>query len=99
MGREHAMQANEMESGRGDECRYTLQEYQRRHDEMGGAIAIRGFELDHDLAGSGAAQAFVAQGRARDIPTQAFEFLPLVGGHTVCRQIRSPRRTQPPPHD
>jgi len=46
---------------------------------MGGAIAVRAFELKHDLTGWCTAQAFVAQGRARDIPTQAFEFLSLVG--------------------
>ena len=40
---------------------------------------VRGFELEHNLAGRGAAEAFVAEGGARDIPTQAFEFLPLLG--------------------
>ncbi len=46
---------------------------------MGGAIAIRGFELEHDLAGPGAAEPFVAEGRTRDGATEAFKFLPLMG--------------------
>ena len=46
---------------------------------MSGAIAIRGFELEDDLAGPGAAEPFVAEGRTRDVATEAFEFLPLLG--------------------
>ena len=46
---------------------------------MSGAIAIRGFELKDDLAGLGAAQAFVAEGQTRDVATEAFELLPLLG--------------------
>ncbi len=60
-----------------------MEEFQRGHDEMSGAIAIRGFELEHNLAGRGTAQAFVAEGGARNVPTQAFEFLPLLGA-TLC---------------
>jgi len=77
------MEANEMKPGPRNEGGQALEEFQRGHDEMSGAIGIRGFELKDDLAGSGAAQAFVAQGRARDIPTQAFEFLSLMGA-TLC---------------
>ncbi len=80
--REHAMEANEMEPGPWDESRQVLQEFQRAHHEMGGSIAIRRFELEDDLAGRGAAQPFVAQGRAGDVATEAFEGLPLVGSTT-----------------
>ena len=73
------MEANEMKPGTRDERREALEEFQRRHDEMGGAIAIRGFELEDDLAGPGAAEPFVAQGRTCDVAAQAFEFLPLLG--------------------
>ena len=76
--REHAMEANEMEPGTRDAGREALQEFQRGHHQMGGTIAVRGFELEDDLAGRGAAQAFVAQGRARDVATQPFEFLSLM---------------------
>ena len=34
-------------------------------------IAIRGFELEHHLAGPGAGEPFVAQGRARDVVAKA----------------------------
>ncbi len=77
------MEPNEMEPGARTEGRQALQEFQRGHDEMGGAIPVRGFELEHNLAGRGAPQAFVAEGGARNVPTQAFEFLPLLGA-TLC---------------
>ena len=54
VGREHAMEANEMEPGTRDECGQALQEFQRAHHEMGGSIAVRRFELEDDLAGPGA---------------------------------------------
>ena len=50
---------------------------------MGGAIAIRGFELEDDFAGRGTAQAFVAQGGTGDVATQPFEFLSLTRA-TLC---------------
>ncbi len=46
---------------------------------MSGAISVRGCELQHDLAGPGAAEPFVAEGRPRDVATQPFEFLSLLG--------------------
>ncbi len=77
------METNEMEPGARDERREALEKFQRGHHQMGGAIAIRGFELEHNLVGRGAAQACVAEGGARNVPTQAFEFLPLLGA-TLC---------------
>ena len=76
------MEANEMEPGTWDECGQALQEFQRGHDEMGRAIAVRGFELEDDLAGRGPAKAFVAQGRARDVTAQPFEGVPLMRAQT-----------------
>ena len=61
MGREHAMEANEMEPGTRNEGGEAVQEFQRAHHEMGGAIAIGSLELHHDLAGRGAAHPFVPQ--------------------------------------
>ena len=78
VGRQYTMEENEMESGTWDEGGQALQEFQRGHHEVGGAIAVRGFELEDDLAGRGAAQAFVAQGRARDVATHSFKFLSLM---------------------
>ena len=83
MGREHPMKTNKMESGPGHKGGQALQEFQGRHDDMGGPIAIRRFELQDDLAGRGGAQPFVPQGRPSDIATEAFEGRPLMGpaGH------------------
>jgi len=82
------MEANEMEPGTRDEGGQALQEFQRAHHQMDGSIAVRGFELKDDLAGWGAAQAFVAQGRARDVATQPFEFLPLMGA-AICLRMEA----------
>jgi len=83
VGRQHAMEANEMKPGARDEGRQALQEFQRAHDEMSGAIAIGSLELQHDLAGWGTAQSFVAQGGACNVATEPFEGLPLMGT-TLC---------------
>ena len=90
------MEANEMEPQPRNEGGQALEEFQRGHDEMGGAIAIRGFELKDDLAGRGAAQAFVAQGRARDVAAQAFELLPLVGATAGVGMETEPLSTHTP---
>ncbi len=42
---------------------------------LGGPIAIRGFELEGDLAGRGAAQAFVAKGRVGDVAPEVCEWV------------------------
>ncbi len=77
------MKANEMEPGPWDESRQALQEFQGRHDDMRGPIAVWGFELKHDLASRGAAQPFVAEGGTGDVATETFEGGPLMGaaGH------------------
>ena len=49
------MEANEMESRTRDERGQALEEFQRGHDKMGGAITVRGFELKDDVAGLSAA--------------------------------------------
>ena len=56
---------------------------------MGGAIAIRGFELKHDLAGPGAAEPFVAEGRTRDVATEAVTALPSTFFATLRRPVPS----------
>ncbi len=40
VGCQHAMDANEREPGTWDECGQALQEFQRGHHQMGGAIAV-----------------------------------------------------------
>ena len=51
--------------------------------ESGGGIKlVRGFELKDHLAGPGAAEPFVAEGRTRDVAAEPFEFLSLLGTTT-----------------
>ena len=87
------MEANEMESGTRDERREALEEFQRGHDEMGGAIAVRGFELQHDLTSRGAAEPFVAESGTCDVAAQPFEFLSLLGFTTRVSMQTKPLGT------
>ena len=82
-----------MEPGPWDEGGEALEEFQRAHHEMGGPIAIRGFELEDDLAGRGTAQAFVAEGRTCDVATQPFEFLSLLRTALGIRMQTEPLST------
>ncbi len=79
------MEANEMEAGTRDQGGQALQEFQRCHDDMRGAIAVRRFELKHDVACRSATQPFVAKGGTGDVATEAFEGRPLMGAASVCR--------------
>ncbi len=47
-----------------------MQEFQRRHDDMRGAITVRGFELQDDVAFRCASQPFVAKGGTGDSKTE-----------------------------
>jgi hypothetical protein len=62
----------------------TLQELQRRHDDMGGAVAVGALELQHDLAGAIALEPFIGN-RGGNVAAQAFELLALVGATADCR--------------
>ena len=73
------MEANEMEAGTRDQGSQALQEFQRRHHDMRGAIAVRGFELQDDVAVWCTSQPFVAKGGTSDVATEAFEREPLMG--------------------
>ncbi len=53
-----------------DQGSQALQEFQRCHDDMRGAIAVRGFELQDDLACLSATQPFVAKGGTGDSKTE-----------------------------
>ena len=86
VGREHAMEANQMQPGTRDQCGQALHELQRRHHDMGGAVALGALELQHDLAGWIALEPFVGNRRAGDIAAQAFELLALMGA-TAHRRV------------
>ena len=67
------MEANEMEPGTRNQGSQALEEFEGRHDDMGGAVAVGGFEFDHDIAFWCAGQAFVAQSGTGDVSAEAFE--------------------------
>src|SRR4051812_29158538 len=79
------MEANQMQPGTRDQCGQALQELQRRHHDMGGAVAPGTFELEHDLACAIALEPLIGNGRAGDIAAQAFELLALMGVTAYCR--------------
>src|SRR4051794_2582397 len=61
------MEANQMQPGTRDQCGQALQELQRRHHDMGGAVAPGTFELEHDLACAIALETLVSNRRAGDV--------------------------------
>ena len=73
------------ERGRGTSAAKRCRNCERRHDDMGGAVAPRAFELQHDLAGAVAGEPLVGNGGAGDVAAQAFKFLALMGATTYCR--------------
>ena len=79
VGREHAMEANQMQPRRRDECGQALHELQRRHHDMGGPVAVGTLELQHDLARAIALEPSVGNRRAGDIAAQVLQFLALIG--------------------
>ena len=48
--RQHAMEANEVESWARHEGGQALHEFQRGHKDMGGAILVGALELQYDIA-------------------------------------------------
>ena len=90
VGREHAMEANEMEPWTRDERSQAWPELERGHHEMGGPVVVRDFELKHDLTSRRALQPCVGKGGASEVATQVFECGALMGGAThVGRQAQA----------
>ena len=50
------------------------------HHDVGGAIAVRAFELQHDIAGAVELAPFIGDGGAGNIAAQLFEFIALIHG-------------------
>ncbi len=73
------MEANQMQPRTWNQCSQALHKLQRRHDDVGGAVAPGALELQDDLAGAIALEPLVGNGRAGDIAAQAFELLALMG--------------------
>ena len=70
VGRQHAVEANQMETRARHQGRQTLHELQRLHDDMGGAVFVRTLQLQYDLAGAIALEPFVGDGRPGDIAAE-----------------------------
>ena len=77
------MEANEMEPGTRDQGGQALEEFERCHDDMRGAIAVGGFELQDDVAFLSASQPFVGEGGTGDVTAEAFEGGALMGAEKL----------------
>ena len=62
VGRQDAMEANQVQPGPWYQRRQPLHELQRRHHEVGGAVAPRGLQLQYDLPGGVGLYAFFCPG-------------------------------------
>ena len=80
IGCEHAMKSDEMQRRTVDERGEALQELQRFHDDMRGAISVRCLKPEHHLPGTVECQALVGKGGPGDVPTKVFELMTLVDG-------------------
>jgi len=69
-----------METRAGHQGGQALHEFQRLHDDMGGAVFVRTFQLQHDLTGAVALEPFVGDGRPGDVAAEVFQFCTLIKG-------------------
>ena len=80
VGRQYAMEANQVESGARDQSGQSLHEFKRRHGDVGGPVSIRALERQHDIACAVTFESFIGNGRARNVAAQAFKLVTLIGG-------------------
>ncbi len=59
IGRQHAVEADQMQARTRHQRGQALHEFQRRHDDVRGAVAIGALQLQHDLACAIALEPFV----------------------------------------
>src|SRR5919106_999065 len=79
IGRQHAMEADQMEPRARHQRRQALHELQRLHDDMGGAVFVRTLQLQHNLAGAIALEPLVGDGRPGDVAAELLQFFTLIG--------------------
>ena len=79
IGCEHPVEADQVQARTRHQRRQGLHELQRRHHDVGGAVSVGALQLQHDLASAVALEAFIGNGRARDVAAQVFELLALIG--------------------
>ncbi len=69
------MKSYEVEPGPWHKRCQALHEFQWRHHDVGGAVPIRAFQLQHDIAGTVEFEPFIGDGGAGDIAAQLFELI------------------------
>ena len=70
VGGEHTMESYEVEPGPWHKRCQALHERQWRHDDVGGAILIRAFQLQYNVTGAVGFEPFIGDGRAGDVAAQ-----------------------------
>ncbi len=74
------MESNEVEPGPWHKRGQALHELQWCHDDVGGAILIRAFQLQHNITGAVEFEPFIGDGRAGDVAAQLLELVALIHG-------------------
>ncbi len=77
--RRRATKTDEMQARAQHECGEPLHEFQRRHHEVGRAVAKDCFQLEHDLPCAVHIWPLVGHGGVRDVAAQVIRGLALLG--------------------
>ena len=67
IGCQHTVKPDQMQARARHQRGQALHEFQRRHDDMRGAVAKRALQLQHDIAGAIALEPFVGDRGAGDV--------------------------------
>ncbi len=78
IGRERTMEASEIEPGPWHMGGQALHELERGHNDVGGAVPVGAFQLQHDIAGAVEFEPFIGDGRTCDVAAQLFELVTLI---------------------
>src|SRR5262245_19835171 len=79
VGRQHTVETDQMETRARHQSRQALHELQRLHEDMGGAVFVRTFQLQYDLAGAVTLEPFVGDGRPGNVAAELLQFQTLIG--------------------
>jgi len=95
MGRQHPVEADQVQPRSCYPCGEALHEFLRRHHDVRAAVAIGASQLQHDLAFAIAAQPLVGEPRTSDGAAQSIERLALMAGDAHgCVQAQAVRLAQ-----
>ena len=79
IGRQHAVEADQVQTRARHQRGEFLHELQRLHDDIGGAVFVGTLQLQNDLAGATEFEPFVGDGRPGDIAAELLQFFTLIG--------------------